>query len=55
MMRWFYVARERLSALSSRGVSSMTRSNADLRFHLEQATAEYIREGLSPDDARARP
>ena len=22
------------------------------QFHIEQATAEYIREGLSPDDAR---
>ncbi len=26
--------------------------NADLRFHLEQATDEYIRDGLSPDQAR---
>ena len=26
--------------------------DADLQFHLEQATAEYIREGLSPDEAR---
>ena len=28
--------------------------DADLQFHLEQATAEYIREGLSPDEARTR-
>ena len=51
MMRWFYVARMGVRSLLARRVFD-DQLDADLQFHLEQATAEYIREGLSPDDAR---
>jgi predicted permease len=51
MMRWFYVARAAVRSLFARRVFD-EQLDADLQFHLEQATAEYIREGLSPDDAR---
>src|SRR5687767_13324685 len=51
MMRWFDVARTGLRSLLGRRVVE-EQLDADLQFHLEQATAEYIREGLSPDQAR---
>jgi predicted permease len=51
MMRWFYVARAGVRSLFARRVFD-EQLDADLQFHLEQATAEYIREGMSPDHAR---
>lgn len=51
MMRWFYVARTGFRSLFARRVFD-EQLDADLEFHLEQATAEYIRDGLSPDQAR---
>ena len=51
MVRWFYVARMGIRSLFARRVFDK-QLDADLQFHLEQATAEYIREGLSPDNAR---
>ena len=51
MMRWFYVARAGVRSLFARRVFD-EQLDADLQFHLEQATAEYIREGMSPDQAR---
>ena len=50
-MRWFYIARMGLQSLVSRRTLD-DQIREDLGFHLEQATAEYIREGLSADDAR---
>ena len=51
MMRWFYVARDGIRSLfARRGFEEQL--DADLQFHVEEATAEYIREGLSPGDAR---
>ncbi len=51
MMRWFYIARNGVrSLLARRGFDEQL--SADLRFHLEQVTDEYIRDGLSPDQAR---
>ena len=51
MLRWFHAARAGIRSLfARRGFDDQL--SADLRFHLEQATAEYIREGLSPDEAR---
>jgi predicted permease len=51
MPRWFYVARVAVRSLFARHVFD-DQLNADLQFHLEEATAEYIREGLSREDAR---
>jgi predicted permease len=51
MLRWFYVARTAIRSLRGRRVFD-DQLDADLRFHIEQAVAEYEREGLSPDDAR---
>jgi predicted permease len=51
MLRWFYVARMGIRSLLGRRVFD-DQLDADLQFHLEQATAEYEREGLSLDDAR---
>ena len=51
MMRWFYIARTGLRSLFARRVFD-EQLDADLQFHLEQAEAEYIGEGLSPDQAR---
>ena len=51
MMRWFYVAKARRRSLFARRQFD-EQIDADLQFHLEQAAAEYIREGLSPDQAR---
>ena len=51
MMRWFYVARNGVRSLVARRVLD-EQLDADLQFHIEEATAEYIREGLSPGDAR---
>jgi putative ABC transport system permease protein len=51
MMRWFFVARNGLRSLFARRVFDQ-QLDADLQFHIEEATAEYIREGLSPVDAR---
>jgi predicted permease len=51
MIRAFYVAREALQSLFARRVLD-EQIDADLLFHLEQATAEYVREGLTPDEAR---
>ena len=51
MIRWFYIARAGLRSLFGRRVFD-EQLEADLRFHLEQATDEYISRGLSPADAR---
>lgn len=51
-MRWFYVARETVRSLVARRVVD-DQLSSDLQFHIEQATAEYVREGLSPDEARS--
>jgi predicted permease len=51
MMRWFYVARAGLRSLLGRRAFE-SQLSADLRFHLDEATAEYIREGMSADEAR---
>ena len=50
-MRWFYIARMGLQSLVSRRTLD-DQIREDLRFHLDQATAEYVRDGLSPEDAR---
>jgi predicted permease len=51
MMRWFYVARTGVRSLFA-GRAFDDQLEADLQFHIEQATAEYIHEGLSPANAR---
>jgi predicted permease len=51
MMRFLYVARQAVRSLFARRVFDQ-QLDADLQFHIEQATAEYIQEGLSPEDAR---
>ena len=51
MMRWFYVLRQGVRSLVARRVFD-EQLDADLQFHIEQATAEYVQEGLSPEDAR---
>src|SRR5687768_7671928 len=51
MMRWLYVVRTGIRSLFARREFE-EQLDADLQFHLEQAVAEYIREGLSPDQAR---
>lgn len=50
-MRWFDMARVRVrAAFSRRAVDEQL--DADLQFHLEQATAEYLERGLSGEEAR---
>ena len=51
MMRWFDIARTAVRSLVARRRFD-DQLDADLRFHLEQATDEYVRDGLSPDEAR---
>jgi predicted permease len=51
MMRWVYTARVGVRSLFARHAFD-EQIDADLQFHIEQATAEYIRDGLSPDQAR---
>ena len=51
MMRWFYVARAAIRSLFARRIFDV-QLDADLQFHIEQATAEYMRDGLPPDAAR---
>ena len=52
MLRWFYVVRAAVRSLvTRRGFDDQAR--ADLHFHLEQATAEYGQQGLSPEEARS--
>ena len=51
MLRWFYVMRAGMRSLITRRAVD-EQLNADIRFHLEEASAEYVRAGLSPDEAR---
>jgi hypothetical protein len=51
--RWFYVMRTAVRSLLTRRAFD-EQLNADIRFHLEEASAEYVRAGLSPDQAGAR-
>lgn len=50
-MRWFDMAQVRVRALFSRRAID-AQLDADLQFHLEQATAEYVEQGLTRDEAR---
>jgi putative ABC transport system permease protein len=51
VFRWFYVARSAvLSLLGRRKFDAQL--DADVAFHLEQATAELIRAGMTPAEAR---
>jgi putative ABC transport system permease protein len=50
-MRWFYVARAGVRSLFGRRVFD-EQLDEDLWFHIEQATDEYIGQGLPPADAR---
>lgn len=50
-MRWIDMARVRFRAVFSRRAVDR-QLDADLQFHLEQATAEYVKEGLSREEAR---
>lgn len=51
MLRWFYVMRTGMRSLLRRRAFD-EQLNADIRFHLEEASAEYMRAGLPPDEAR---
>ena len=51
MMRWFHVVRLAVRSLFGRRVFD-EQLRADLRFHLEEVMAEYVRKGLSPEEAR---
>ena len=51
MLRWFDIARARFRSFVARR-NADAQLSADLRFHLEQAVAEYMDEGLSPEEAR---
>ena len=51
MLRWFYVLRTAIRSLFARQAFE-DQLDADLQFHIEQATAEYMREGLAPEAAR---
>ena len=51
MMRWLYVARAAIRSLFARRIFD-DQLDADLQFHIEQATAEFMRDGLPPDAAR---
>ena len=50
MLRWYYIVVAAIRSLVARRSDGQVQS--DLGFHLEQATAEYIDQGMSPDDAR---
>src|SRR5437660_1836647 len=50
-MRWFDMVRVRVRALFSRRFVD-DELDADLQFHLEQATDEYVKQGLSCEEAR---
>ena len=50
MLRWYYIVVAAIRSLVARRSDDQVQS--DLGFHLEQATAEYIEQGMSPDDAR---
>jgi predicted permease len=51
MLRWFYILRAGIRSLfgSSRSDDQL---QSDLQFHLEEATAEFMEQGLSRDEAR---
>jgi predicted permease len=51
MLRRYYVLLAAIRSLLARRVADQVQ--ADLQFHIEQSTAEYIEQGLSPNDARA--
>jgi predicted permease len=50
-MRWFHVLRHRLGSLLGHRTLARQIDN-DIDFHIEEATAEYVRAGLPPDEAR---
>ena len=50
MLRWYYIVVAAIRSLVARRSDDQVQT--DLGFHLEQATAEYIEQGMSPDDAR---
>ena len=50
MLRRYYVLLATVRALFARRADDQVQS--DLRFHIEEATAEYIEQGLSAEDAR---
>ncbi len=51
-MSWMHGLRARLRLLSRR--SAEQRMDDEIRFHLEMQTEQYLREGLSPREARRR-
>lgn len=51
-MRWMDGLRARLRLLSDR--SAEERMDEEIRFHLEMETERYVREGMTPEDARRR-
>lgn len=50
-MRWFHVIRSGIRSLLGRRADDR-QIDADIAFHLEEATAEYLRAGLSAAEAR---
>jgi predicted permease len=51
-MRWTHALRARLHLLSRRAAEA--RMNEEMRFHLELEAEKYVREGMSPAEARRR-
>ena len=51
MLRWIDIVRTGVRSLLTRRTFD-EQLRADIRFHLEEAAAEYMRAGLSPDEAR---
>jgi len=50
-MRWFHRVRPLMMMLFHRGVEK-SRLNSEFEFHLEKQTAEYVSQGMGPDEAR---
>jgi len=50
-MRWFHRVRPLMMMLFHRGAEK-SRLNNEFEFHLEQQTAEYVSQGMGPEEAR---
>lgn len=50
-MRWFHRVRPLMIMLLHRGAEK-SRLNSEFEFHLEQQTAEYMSQGMGPEEAR---
>lgn len=50
-MRWFHRVRLLMTMLFHRGAEK-SRLNSEFEFHLEQQTAEYVGQGMAPEEAR---